>query len=123
MNKEKNHISLFLKLMISLPFAFSAYLIIKRDTPLPMLVYGVMGVASFAMYGMDKKRAMNSKWRIPEYILRIFDLLGGWPGAIVAQQTLRHKNRKTGYQIIFWLIISCHIAGWTLFIWLYNRRL
>lgn len=123
MNRDKSHISIFLKLMIALPFAFSAYLIIKRESLLPMLVYGVMALVSILIYGIDKKRAVNNRWRIPEYILRILDLLGGWPGAIVAQQKLRHKNRKTQYQIVFWLIILFHIAGWTVFIWFYETRL
>ena len=123
MDRGKSHISIFFKLIIALPFAFSAYLIIKRESPLPMLVYGVMGLVSFIMYGIDKKRAVKSKRRIPEYILRIFDLLGGWPGAIVAQQKLRHKNRKKGYQVVFWLIIICHIGGWTVFVWLYTAHI
>ncbi|SJM91388.1 Cold-shock protein (fragment) [Crenothrix polyspora] len=50
-------------------------------------------------------------WRIPEKSLHTLELLGGWPGALLAQRTLRHKNRKPSYQVVFWLIVGLHVAG------------
>jgi len=51
------------------------------------------------------------------------EFLGGWPTAFLAQQVFRHKIRKLNYQIIFWLIVVCHL--WLAFDsflgWRYSR--
>jgi uncharacterized membrane protein YsdA (DUF1294 family) len=58
------------------------------------------------MYAHDKHRAMSSGWRVPESSLHFAELLGGWPGALLAQRRLRHKCSKTSYQIVFWIIVT-----------------
>ena len=40
------------------------------------------------------------------------EILGGWPGALLAQQLLRHKTKKTSYQVVFWLIVLMHQIYW-----------
>lgn len=42
--------------------------------------------------------AERGRWRTPENTLHVAELLGGWPGALVAQQLFRHKTRKISYQ-------------------------
>jgi uncharacterized membrane protein YsdA (DUF1294 family) len=44
-------------------------------------------------------------WRLPEATLHFAEILGGWPGAFLAQRRLRHKCSKAGYQIVFWGIV------------------
>ena len=70
----------------------------------PLLVNGI----TYLVYASDKKRAQERAWRIPEIVLHFLELLGGWPGAFVAQRRLRHKCVKLGYQITFWLIVALH---------------
>jgi hypothetical protein len=36
------------------------------------------------------------------------ELLGGWPGAFLAQRRLRHKLSKPGFQVLFWLIVLAY---------------
>lgn len=87
-----------------------AFARLAGNIPWPWLV-GVPLVASlfaFAAYGTDKRRAMAGKWRIPESTLHAAALLGGWPGAFVAQQLFRHKTRKTSFQATFWCIVLLH---------------
>ena len=43
---------------------------------------------------------------------RELSILGGWPGALVAQQCFRHKTRKLSYQLVVWLIIAAHQLVW-----------
>ena len=71
-------------------------------------VPGVMAMVSlitYAMYAHDKKQAVQGKWRVPEKSLHLLELLGGWPGALIAQQRLRHKSSKGSYQALFWCIV------------------
>jgi uncharacterized membrane protein YsdA (DUF1294 family) len=72
-------------------------------------------------YWADKRRAETGKWRIPEATLHVGELLGGWPGAFLAQRQFRHKTAKVSYQIAFWLIVLLHqflaldfLLGWKL---------
>lgn len=39
--------------------------------------------------------------------------MGGWIGAFIAQQTIKHKNKKPSYQIMFWTIVSIHLMIWS----------
>jgi len=39
-------------------------------------------------------------------MLHLAELLGGWPGAFLAQRRLRHKCSKVSYQFAFWCIVG-----------------
>lgn len=75
--------------------------------------YGAASSLTFIAYASDKARAVDTEWRVSENTLHLLELLGGWPGALFAQQCLRHKTAKPGYQVIFWLIVTAHLALWT----------
>lgn len=84
---------------------------------LPLAVSGLYMAAStvaFIAYALDKSAAKNDQWRTPETTLQVFGLLGGWPGALVAQRLLRHKSRKLSFQITFWttVVLNCSALGW-----------
>jgi uncharacterized membrane protein YsdA (DUF1294 family) len=83
------------------------------------LVYGLMSLISFVMMGWDKRAARREKRRTPEKTLHIIELLGGFPGSFAGQHLFRHKRRKRRYQLVFWLIVVLHVAGWS--VWLYLR--
>ena len=84
-----------------------------RSLPIGALaIYAVMSVVSFVLYGIDKKRARAGAWRISEGMLHASELFGGWPGAFVAQQMLRHKRQKRSYMLVFWAIVGMHAAVW-----------
>lgn len=78
----------------------------------PLLLYIGMSLFSFLQYWRDKKNAQNGEWRTPEKQLHTVELLGGWPGALLAQQLLRHKTQKGSYQTVFWLIVLIHQVYW-----------
>lgn len=84
---------------------------------LPLVVLGLYVVASavaFVAYARDKSAARNDQWRIQESTLHLFALVGGWPGAVVAQRLLRHKSKKQSFQIAFWAIVTlnCGALAW-----------
>ncbi|GAA5202736.1 hypothetical protein GCM10025773_29050 [Microbacterium jejuense] len=81
------------------------------DLPLwiPVL-YLVMSVGGFAAYGVDKSAAKAGRGRLSERTLLTVGLLGGWPGALIAQQVFRHKTRKRSFRRMFWLTVLINVA-------------
>ncbi len=79
---------------------------------LPFILYAGTSWITFILYADDKYRAEHGKWRTSEATLHLFELMGGWLGGFIAQQKLRHKTRKSSYQVAFWLIVTIHQIGW-----------
>ncbi len=76
--------------------------------------YLVVSFFTFLAYAIDKAAAENKRWRTPESTLHFWALMGGWPGALLAQKSFRHKSKKESFQNIFWvtIIINCVALGW-----------
>jgi len=81
-------------------------------SPLVPALYLVASVLTFAVYALDKSAAQADRWRTRESTLHALALMGGWPGALFAQELLRHKSRKRSFQRVFWLtvLINCSAA-------------
>lgn len=75
-----------------------------------------MSAIAFACYGVDKAAARTGGRRIPERRLHAIAMLGGWPGALLAQDWFRHKTAKPSFQVVSWLIVLLHAAAlaWSL---------
>jgi uncharacterized membrane protein YsdA (DUF1294 family)/cold shock CspA family protein len=67
-----------------------------------------LSIIGFLVYWLDKLRARHGQWRISESTLHLVALLGGWPGAFLAQRHFRHKTSKLRFQLVFWLIVTLH---------------
>jgi uncharacterized membrane protein YsdA (DUF1294 family) len=74
-------------------------------------VYGVASLVTYVVYAIDKNSARKGAWRIPEAQLHLLALIGGWPGAMAAQQTLRHKSKKASFRFIFWVTVLLNGSG------------
>lgn len=90
-------------------------------TPLALLAYPAFSLAAVLVYARDKLSALRGGWRVPESSLHLIEAAGGWPGAYVAQQTMRHKTVKPSYQVGYWLIVTGHVVFWAL--WLFSPDL
>lgn len=77
----------------------------------------VLSLLTFWMYWVDKRAAQTGQWRTPESTLQLLALAGGWPGAWLAQQVLRHKSSKLSFRLVYWLMVSAH--GLFLGAWLF----
>ncbi len=79
-------------------------------------LYTVASTVTFITYAIDKSAAQNNRWRISEATLHAMSLFGGWPGALIAQQTLRHKSRKAEFQWVykFTVILNVAVTLWLL---------
>jgi uncharacterized membrane protein YsdA (DUF1294 family) len=83
--------------------------------PFPVVVvYAVLSFVAFMLYSHDKRAARAGTRRTREVTLHAFDLLGGWPGGLLAQGWLRHKTRKLTFQLLFWVTVSlnCALLWW-----------
>lgn len=60
--------------------------------------YGIASLVTCVAYAMDKSAAVDGGWRIRESSLHLLALVGGWPGALLAQQVLRHKSSKAAFR-------------------------
>ncbi|CAK15707.1 DUF1294 domain-containing protein [Pseudomonas entomophila] len=78
----------------------------------PLALYPAVSLVSLLLYWQDKQQARTQAWRTPEKVLHASELLGGWPGALLAQQLFRHKTRKVSYQAVFWGIVLLHQVFW-----------
>jgi uncharacterized membrane protein YsdA (DUF1294 family) len=78
-----------------------------------LALYYVASIITYGVYVQDKTAAQNAGRRIPESTLHLMSLLGGWPGALVAQVHLRHKTRKPSFLIGYWftVIVNCIALG------------
>jgi len=77
-------------------------------------LYLATSIVAFLAYALDKSAARTNQWRIKESTLHLLALIGGWPGALIAQKTLRHKSRKRESQTVFRItvILNCGALGW-----------
>lgn len=68
-----------------------------------LLAYLGLSALAFMAYAFDKSAAVSGRWRTAEQTLHLLSLAGGWPGALLAQQLLRHKTSKPGFIGLFWI--------------------
>ena len=103
---------MLLALFVALAYAFGMTVSVLSDR-LPgwvAIVAGVLCAVAFVSHALDKRAAGNEGSRTPEFTLHLWELLGGWPGALLARNLFRHKTAKTSYKIVFWLIAVVNSA-------------
>jgi uncharacterized membrane protein YsdA (DUF1294 family) len=72
---------------------------ISEYQPHLLLLYLVVNVAVFCVYGWDKRAARLRKRRIREKTLLLIAFAGGGAGAFAAQRLLRHKTHKPPFRL------------------------
>lgn len=98
--------------------AATAWLLASRLQTGALLAYlSGVNLVTFAAYLYDKTVAGRSLWRVPEAVLHLLALAGGSPAAFAGQHVLRHKTRKTPFQVWFWLIVIAQAAAVGVWFW------
>ncbi|KAK8799986.1 hypothetical protein WA588_002805, partial [Blastocystis sp. NMH] len=72
------------------------------------MYYLVMGVISFALYALDKWKAVNGMWRIPERVLLTSTAIGGFIGSAAGMILCHHKTQKS----LFWIVLIGSSVIW-----------
>ena len=83
---------------------------------------GASVITMFA-YAFDKAAAVRGDWRAPESTLHFLALVGGWPGALLAQQLLRHKSSKVEFRLVFWATVVINVAAFVYLLSPHGRSL
>ena len=96
--------ALILALLLVAPVIAFARLNLGSARGLVLVTLVLTSLLAFFCQWIDKRRAEKNDWRVPEAVLHLLELLGGWPGSYVAQRVFRHKTSKLIYQAVFWLI-------------------
>ncbi len=77
----------------------------------------LLNVATFCIWGMDKRRAQRGERRIRESDLLTLAAIGGTGGAYLGRRIFRHKSRKTSFSIRLHLVAAIQataLLGWLL---------
>ena len=73
--------------------------------------YAALSIVCFVAYAVDKSAARSGGWRTKEDTLLLIGLAGGWPGALFAQQFLRHKSVKASFRTAFWVTVVINVLA------------
>ncbi|MDX3774906.1 DUF1294 domain-containing protein [Chromatiaceae bacterium AAb-1] len=90
----------------------------RGDLPCWLAIYYAgLSLLTFLVYGWDKRAARLQQRRVAESTLHTMSLAGGWPGALIAQNRLRHKSRKVAFLVRFWctVIVNLVVVYWLYF--------
>lgn len=81
-----------------------------------MVVYlAVMTAIGFLSMYIDKKRAREHRWRIPEKTLFLIAVLGGSIGSNLGMRVFRHKTKHWYFVVGMPMILVLQIAAVCLF--------
>ena len=73
--------------------------------------YVAASLVAFVAYAIDKSAARQGRWRTPEATLHLISVACGWPGALLAQQLLRHKLSKPSFVSRYWATVAVNVVG------------
>lgn len=80
-------------------------------SPWVAAAYLLASLAAFVVYAHDKWAARHGQQRTSEARLHWLGLACGWPGALLAQQLLRHKSSKRTFASKYWSTVALNVAG------------
>lgn len=80
---------------------------------LPIIFYCflALNLLTFIIYGIDKLKAKNAKWRISEATLIVLAVIGGSIGAWLGLQVWRHKTQHKKFYIGIPVILILQVVA------------
>jgi uncharacterized membrane protein YsdA (DUF1294 family) len=78
---------------------------------------GIASIITFIIYGIDKVLAKTNGYRIPELVLHLLTLSGGFPGGWLGRVIFRHKTQKSFFTFVLVISTAIHsgLGCWLLF--------
>jgi len=71
-------------------------------------------LTTFAMFGFDKGMATAGKDRVPENVLHLFTILGGFPGQLIGRLLFHHKSNFSKHPLFNIVLIASAIIWVTI---------
>ncbi len=72
-----------------------------------------INIFTFIIYAVDKLKAKLDKWRVPEKVLLMSSLLGGFLGGLSAMKAFHHKTKHA----YFWVVNYVALVLWAFVMW------
>ena len=69
-----------------------------------------LSVVTFIWYGFDKGQSKRGGLRVPEIILQLLAVAGGFPGGWLGMMIFRHKTRHGSFIIVLVLSTLLHLG-------------
>ena len=98
--------------LVMIVISFGLLYIITKWSPYLLWILSVSAV-TFGLFGVDKALSKTDRARIPESVLHLFTLIGGFPGQILGRVVFRHKTnfkRHPSFTIVLVTSIVIQIA-------------
>lgn len=76
-----------------------------------IIYLSVMNIITFLLYGLDKQKAKQNRWRIPEKVLFGAAVFGGTIGALAGMRMFHHKTQKWKFKVGVPLVLGLQIAA------------
>lgn len=77
-----------------------------------LLIYlTVINLFALGAFGLDKRRAVRGRWRIPERTLFLLAAAGGSTGALLGMFLFHHKTQKPRFTIGIPLILAVQLLA------------
>jgi uncharacterized membrane protein YsdA (DUF1294 family) len=70
-----------------------------------------LSVTTFILFGLDKSLAVANQKRVPEIVLHLFTLMGGFVGQAVGRAVFRHKisrEKRVVFNVMLLLAVALH---------------
>lgn len=83
----------FLYVTINQLFYFKTVTNMEKTLLIIIIYFTIVNIAAFISMGLDKSKARNHRWRIPESMLFFFAIIGGSIGSILGMHIFRHKTK------------------------------
>jgi uncharacterized membrane protein YsdA (DUF1294 family) len=87
--------------ILAILVAVASVLLWWLGLPGPYAYLAGANAVTVLLYGYDKRQGVVGGGRVPELILHLAALVGGSPGALLAQVVFRHKTQKLKFRMIF----------------------
>ncbi len=75
-----------------------------------LIIFLFVNVVTFVLFGIDKQKAKERKWRIPEFTLLFWCFLGGALGGLLGMKIFRHKTQHWKFTILIPLFLILQIT-------------
>ena len=80
-----------------------------------------INAVTFLLYGLDKYKSKKDKWRISEFTLISFAVIGGSAGALLAMDLFRHKTQHKKFRIGLRIILIAQLIAAVILLYLLTK--